>query len=218
MPARQRSTTAGRSSPRAQGLQNLEAVPYQARLAFLLGAISNVTLAAGSRTFRRAFRLGVGEVRLMYVLHYEGPLTAQQASAIIGVDKGAMSRTVAALIRRRIVHAVTDSRDARQRLINFTPAGKKLVAQVMSLALQREKQLYAVFTDDEFRMLSTLLQPRRRRLPPIHMDAPERRRRGSAERGDADVSRLGLGRSRQPAGAHAHARRGALAQHGEVRP
>jgi DNA-binding MarR family transcriptional regulator len=153
-----------KSSSRLQRPPDLEAVPYQTRLAFLLGAISNLTTATGSRLFRKAFRLGLGEVRLMYVLDYEGPLTARHASRIIGVDKGAMSRTVAALEQRGIVHTRTDSLDARQRVIDFTPAGRKLVERVMVLALQREKQLYSIFTNDEFRALSSLLQKFRAHL------------------------------------------------------
>jgi DNA-binding MarR family transcriptional regulator len=139
-------------------------VPYQTRLAFLLGAISNLTTATGSRLFRRTFGLGLGEVRLMYVLDYEGPLTARQASRIIGVDKGAMSRTVAALERRRIVHTRIDDLDARQRVIDFTPAGRRLVERVMVLALHREKQLYSILTNDELLVLSSLLQKFRSHL------------------------------------------------------
>ena len=148
----------------SQDLQNLEAVPYQPRLAFLLGAISNLTTTTGSRAFRRAFGLGLGEVRLMYVLNYEGPLTAQHASRIIGVNKGAMSRTVAALEHRGIVCTRINTFDARERVIDFSPAGRKLVEQVMVLALEREMRLYSVLTAEEFRALSSLLQKLRKSL------------------------------------------------------
>jgi DNA-binding MarR family transcriptional regulator len=155
---------AEKSFLRPQRPPDLEAVPYQTRLAFLLGAISNLTTATGSRLFRRAFGLGLGEVRLMYVLNYEGPLTARQASRIIGVDKGAMSRTVAALEHRGIVRTRIDDVDARQRVIDFTPDGRRLVERVMVLALQREKQLYSILTNDELIVLSSLLQKLRSHL------------------------------------------------------
>ena len=148
----------GKVSLKPQRPPDLEAVPYQTRIAFLLGAISNLTTTTGSRLFRRTFGLGLGEVRLMYVLDYEGPLTARQASRIIGVDKGAMSRTVAALEHRGIVRTRIDDVDARQRVIDFTPAGRRLVERVMVLALHREKQLYSILTSDELLVLSSLLQ------------------------------------------------------------
>jgi DNA-binding MarR family transcriptional regulator len=100
----------------------------------------------------------------MYVLDYEGPLTARQASKIIGVDKGAMSRTVAALEHRGIVRTRMVDVDARQRVIDFTPAGRRLVERVMVLALHREKQLYSILTNDELLMLSSLLQKFRSHL------------------------------------------------------
>jgi len=153
-------------------------VPYQTRLAFLLGAISNLTTATGSRLFRRTFGLGLGEVRLMYVLDYEGPLTARQASRIIGVDKGAMSRTVASLEHRGIVRTRIDDVDARQRVIDFTPEGRRLVERVMVLALHREKQFYSILTNDELLVLSSLLQKLRSHLLAVRKPELEQIRDG----------------------------------------
>jgi DNA-binding MarR family transcriptional regulator len=169
---------AEKSFLRPQRPPDLEAVPYQTRLAFLLGAISNLTTATGSRLFRRAFGLGLGEVRLMYVLNYEGPLTARQASGIIGVDKGAMSRTVAALEHRGIVRTRIDDVDARQRVIDFTPEGRRLIERVMVLALHREKQLYSILTNDELLVLSSLLQKLRSHLLAVRKPELEQVRDG----------------------------------------
>jgi len=145
-------------STRLATVQGVEAIPYQSRVAYLLGAISNIINAGGSRLFRRAFGIGLGEVRLVYVIGYEGPLTARRASQIIGIDKGAMSRTVAALQRGGYLQVTIDPADARQRVIQFTPSGKKLHQRVMALALERERQMYATFSAHELETLSRLLQ------------------------------------------------------------
>jgi len=161
-------------------VQDVEAIPYQSRVGYLLGAIANMIDAGGSRLFRRAFGIGLGEARLVYVIGYEGPLTARQASQIIGVDKGAMSRTVAALTRRGFLQVTIDAADARQRVIDFTPAGKKLHQRVMALALERERQMYAIFSNDELATLSALLKRFRAhvltvRTPrPLPFPAPDR--------------------------------------------
>ena len=132
-------------------VQGVEAIPYQSRVGYLLGAIANMIDAGGSRLFRRAFGIGLGEARLIYVIGYEGALTARQASQIIGVDKGAMSRTVAALQRRGFLQVAVDAADARQRVIDFTPAGRKLHQRVMALALERERQMYAIFSKTNYK-------------------------------------------------------------------
>ena len=153
-------------------VQGVETIPYQSRVGYLLGAISNMIDAGGSRLFRRAFGIGLGEARLVYVIGYEGPLTARQASQIIGVDKGAMSRTVAALARRGFLRVTVDAADARQRVIQFTPAGKNLHQRVMALALERERQMYVIFSDDELETLSALLKRFRAHIPTVRTPKP----------------------------------------------
>jgi DNA-binding MarR family transcriptional regulator len=152
--------------------QRVESIPYQSRVGYLLGAISNMIDAGGSRLFRRMFGIGLGEIRLMYVIGYEGPLTARQASQIIGVDKGAMSRTVAALQRRGYLQVTIDPVDARQRVIQFTAAGKKLHQRVMALALERERLMYAIFSEHELETLSALLKRFRAHIPTLRTPQP----------------------------------------------
>jgi len=113
-------------------------------------------------------------VRLVYVIGYEGPLTARQASQIIGVDKGAMSRTVAALQRRGVLQVTVDRSDARQRVIEFTSAGKKLHQRVLALALERERRMYAIFSDAELATLSALLRRYRSHLATVQTPEPLR--------------------------------------------
>ena len=153
-------------------VHGVEAIPYRSHVGYLLGAIANLIDTGGSRLFRRAFGIGLGEARLVYVIGYEGPLTARQASQIIGVDKGAMSRTVAALVRRGFLRVTVDVTDARQRVIQFTPSGKRLHQRVMGLALERERQMYAIFSDDELQTLSALLKRFRAHVSTVRTPKP----------------------------------------------
>jgi DNA-binding MarR family transcriptional regulator len=130
---------------------------YQERIAFLLGAISNL-LAAGGGPLRKAFNLGLGEARLLYVLGYEPDLTAGRASQIMGIDKAATSRALADLERRGLVRVSVDARDGRQRAIQLTAAGIQLRDRYMAVALEREKRLLSIFSKQEVDTLSNLLQ------------------------------------------------------------
>jgi DNA-binding MarR family transcriptional regulator len=145
---------------------------YQRRVAFLLGAVSNLIATGGSRLYREAFDLGLGEARLLYILGYESDLTAGRASQIMGIDKGSTSRTLAELERRKLVKVTVDSGDARQRVINLTRAGRQLRDRLMVLAFDREKRLLAIFSAEEAEMLSVLLQRLRAHIPTVRTAKP----------------------------------------------
>jgi len=135
-----------------------KASDYQSRIPYLLGAISNRTGATGSRFYRDQFGVGLAEGRLIYVLGYEGVLTARRASEIMGIDKGATSRALAGLQRRGLVQLTVDDADTRQRTIQFTKAGRALYDQLIVASLAREKALLSVFSKKEVQMLAALLK------------------------------------------------------------
>src|SRR5260370_35269747 len=68
-------------------------------ISYLIGAISNILSIGGSRLYRRAYDIGLTEWRLMWVLAIAPRITAQRASQIMGLDKAAVSRALAALER-----------------------------------------------------------------------------------------------------------------------
>jgi DNA-binding MarR family transcriptional regulator len=150
----------------------VERPEYQRRVAFLLGAVSNLIAAGGSRLYRKAFNLGLGEGRLLYVLGYERDLTAARASQIMGIDKGATSRALAVLERRGLVTVTVDTADARQRVIHLTEAGRQLRDRLMAVLLERERRLMSVFSAEEVEVLSNLLQRLRAHVPAIRTPKP----------------------------------------------
>jgi DNA-binding MarR family transcriptional regulator len=145
---------------------------YQRRIAFLLGAVSNLMATGGSRLFRQAFNLGLGEARLIYVLGYEADLTVGRASQIMGIDKAATSRALAALERRELAKATVDAADARQRVIHLTSSGKQLRDRLMTVALDRERRVLSVFSAEEVEMLADLLQRLRDHIPTVRTPKP----------------------------------------------
>ncbi len=135
-----------------------DARDYQDRIPYLLGAISNRTVTAGSRFYRDRFGIGLTEGRLIYVLGYEGVLTARLASEIMGIDKGAISRALAGLQRRGFVELKVDDGDTRQRRIRFTKAGQALYDRLIIASLERERALLSVFNKKEVQVLAALLK------------------------------------------------------------
>jgi DNA-binding MarR family transcriptional regulator len=131
---------------------------YQTRIPYLLGSIANRTMATGSRFYQHTFGIGLAAGRLMYVLGYEGVLTARRASEIMGIDKGATSRALAELQRDGLVHLTVDDDDTRQRTIRFTKSGQALYDRLIVASLERETRLLSVFSEKESQVLAALLK------------------------------------------------------------
>src|SRR5438128_5275422 len=127
-------------------------------ISYLIGAISNILSVGGSRLYRRAFDIGLSEWRLMWVLAIEPRITARRASQIMGLDKAAASRAVAALERAGLVSVAPDPSDNRQRIIELSEAGVELHSGIMVVAKERERRLLSPFTKDEVRVLAGLLR------------------------------------------------------------
>jgi DNA-binding MarR family transcriptional regulator len=131
---------------------------YHERIPYLIGAVSNLLSSGGSRLYRSAFGIGLAEWRLMWVMSYESPLTVQRASQIMGIDKGATSRALAGLDRRRLVRIIVDKGDNRRRLIELSGSGRKLRDRMMVVSRERECRLNAAFTAQELATFRTLLK------------------------------------------------------------
>ena len=147
---------AGRVS-RRNGAASPASAAFAKSIPYLLGAISNLLSIGGSRLYRRSFKLGLMEIRLMWVLGVEPRITAQAASQIIGVDKAAISRALATLERRRLVDIAADPADSRQRIIDLSPQGRRLHQRILRVSRERERRLLAPFTQAESRLLASLL-------------------------------------------------------------
>jgi DNA-binding MarR family transcriptional regulator len=127
-------------------------------ISYLIGAISNVLSIGGSRFYRKHFGIGLSEWRLMWVLGIEPVMTARRASQIMGSDKAAVSRAIAGLERRGLLHAVADPADNRQRLIRLSPAGTDLYRRMITVSRERQRRLLAPLSGEDQHNLASLLR------------------------------------------------------------
>jgi len=153
---------------------------------YLLGAISNLLSSGASRHYRRAFGLGLTEIRLMWILSVEPRIPASRAAEIMGVDKAAISRALAALERRKLVRVAVDGRDSRQRIVELSPEGRRVQSEVMVVSRERERRLLAPFEREEVRALARLLHRMLEHAPSVNAFDPVallgvRRGRGSRQ-------------------------------------
>jgi DNA-binding MarR family transcriptional regulator len=155
------------ATPTAAARELREHIPY------LLGAISNLLSIGGSQLYRRAFKLGLTEVRLMWVLAVEPRIPASRAAEIMGMDKAAISRAVATLDRRKLVRIAPDPRDSRQRILELSAEGRRLQDRIMVISRERARRLLEPFSRAEIQTLAELLHRMRAHAPSVNAFDPE---------------------------------------------
>lgn len=135
---------------------------------YLISSIANKISRGGSRVYLRLFGIGIIEWRILAVLADHPHCTANVICNVIELDKAAASRSVQVLERHGYIQTAVDAADARKRTLSLTTSGTALYRRAVKVALLREQQLLAGFTEHEREMLLGLL--RRMHANALEMD------------------------------------------------
>lgn len=113
----------------------------------LITWINNKYSAQASRIYREKFGIGISDWRIIAYLGVHETGTSAQMTDFLGMDKGAISRSVSTLMEKRLLEE--KSRNGRSIELQLSPSGKEIYAKILKIALQRERDLLSVLTDDE---------------------------------------------------------------------
>jgi DNA-binding MarR family transcriptional regulator len=102
------------------------------------------------------FDLSVTQWRVMAALGRFAPLTASEVGVRIVMDKVAVSRAVAGLMKRCLVERATDRADRRRASLRLSSRGRTMHAKIVPLALDYEAKLYATLTVEERKLFDSL--------------------------------------------------------------
>jgi DNA-binding MarR family transcriptional regulator len=92
----------------------------------------------------------------MAALGRYAPLTASEVGQRIVMDKVAVSRAVAGLMKRGLVERSADLDDRRRASLYLTPKGRATHADIVPLALKYEAELYQALSAEERQSLNAL--------------------------------------------------------------
>ena len=134
----------------AQALELEKFLPYRLSVLAQLVSESLHDLYAGP------FELSVTQWRVMAALGRFAPLTASDVGQRIVMDKVAVSRAVASLMKRGLVERATDLDDRRRASLRLTEKGRTVHAQIVPLALKYEADLYQALSAEERQALNSL--------------------------------------------------------------
>lgn len=96
--------------------------PYSDTLSSIIADLHAAVSLAESAALKTSADLGLNEWRVLAALA-DGAETAAQVSASTGIDKGWVSRSIAALIETGRVSRVASPRDGRSKSLALTEAG-----------------------------------------------------------------------------------------------
>jgi DNA-binding MarR family transcriptional regulator len=139
-------------------------------LPYRLSVTSNVVSQRIAQEYRTRFGLSVPEWRVMAVLGDSGPLTQRELTLHTVMDKVAVNRACKVLEDRALAVRRPNAQDGRSHLLELTPEGKAMHGQIMPLALEMEKRLFARFTDEEVDTFRSLLKRVRAEIDDLDAD------------------------------------------------
>ncbi len=127
-------------------------IPYR------LSVTSNLVSDAIARTYEALFGLTIPEWRLIAVVAEAGPITQGAVGVATRMDKVTVSRAAIALVGRGLLARAAHGRDRRSHLLDLTPAGRDLHAQVAPKALELERRVFAHFSPEEVAAFTAMLR------------------------------------------------------------
>lgn len=127
-------------------------------LPYRLSIASNVVSDHIASAYEALFGLKIPEWRLIAVIAETGPITQQAIGAQTRMDKVTVSRAAIALVDRGLVTRAAHRDDRRSHVLELSPAGQALYADVAPKALELEAQVFSAFDRDELDRFMVMLR------------------------------------------------------------
>lgn len=126
-------------------------------LPYLLSVTTNAVSDMIASEYRARFGLKIPEWRVMAVLGDAGPQTQRSLVGATRMDKVAVNRACKVLVDRGLVTRSPNADDGRSHHIELTAAGRAVHGEIMPLALDMERRLFASLSAAERKDFKALL-------------------------------------------------------------
>ena len=134
----------------------LQALELENFLPYRLSVLAQIVSESLHDLYAGPYGLSVTQWRVMAALGRFAPLTASEVGQRIVMDKVAVSRAVASLMKRGLVERATDRDDRRRASLELSTQGKAVHARIVPLALKYEDRLYQALTPAERQVFNRL--------------------------------------------------------------
>jgi DNA-binding MarR family transcriptional regulator len=126
-------------------------------LPYLLSVTSNAVSDRIADEYRARFGLKIPEWRVMAVLGDAGPQTQRDLVGATRMDKVAVNRACKVLEERGLVARSPNARDGRSHHLELTATGRGVHGEIMPIAREMERKLFAPLSTSERQTFKGLL-------------------------------------------------------------
>jgi DNA-binding MarR family transcriptional regulator len=126
-------------------------------LPYLMSVATNAVSDMIASEYRSRFGLKIPEWRIMAVLGDMGPQTQRTLVGATRMDKVAVNRACKVLEDRGLAARSPNAHDGRSHHLELTSTGRAVHAEIMPLALDMERRLFASLSGDEQQDFKALL-------------------------------------------------------------
>jgi DNA-binding MarR family transcriptional regulator len=139
-------------------------------------------LALGTaRHHASRFGLALREWQTLLFLGRYGPMTASDVVARGSLDKAGVSRTIANVVRRKLVEVRPHPEDGRVRQLQLSRGGWAIYEEIARLAAERQEVLLSALTIPEQKSLFTILDKLQRKVDELLEGGDGAERSGAGE-------------------------------------
>jgi DNA-binding MarR family transcriptional regulator len=135
---------------------DVQALDLEKFLPYRLSVLAQLVSESLHDLYAGPHGLSVPQWRVMAALGRFAPLTASEVGQRIVMDKVAVSRAVAGLMKRGLVERSADLDDRRRASLTLTPKGRAIHADIVPLALKYESELCLALSAEERQTLNAL--------------------------------------------------------------
>jgi DNA-binding MarR family transcriptional regulator len=126
-------------------------------LPYRLSLLANTVSTAIADAYSARHDMTIPEWRVMAVLAHAPGLSAAEVAERTAMDKVAVSRAVARLLRSRRLRRRQTATDRRRSRLELSAAGREVYGRIAPWALHYERELLKALTPQELRLLDVAL-------------------------------------------------------------
>jgi DNA-binding MarR family transcriptional regulator len=134
----------------------LQALELEKFLPYRLSILAQLVSESLHDLYAGPFGLTVTQWRVMAALGRFAPLTASAVGQRIIMDKVAVSRAVAGLMKRGLIERATDRDDRRRASLRLSARGRAMHARIVPIAIEYEARLYRALNPQERQVFNSL--------------------------------------------------------------
>lgn len=124
----------------------------------LLLRVANVIHQDGTSVYARKHGLSLPEWRILGRLHESAPMKLADLCRVSHFDKAQATRVLRSLAARRLVRQFADTAHRHRRIVDLTPAGRKLAQSVFPEAIAEQLKLLRALSPEERRVTFNALR------------------------------------------------------------